>query len=168
MKMAPRASRLDHYKPLIDTMLRADLTAPGKQRHTVSEFSIDSSARVARRCPHGIVGRYVAERRPQIRVEAGRAPVEAFISPAAPAQCRGRGVLLALMLGTAWPRPLARSPLCTSRKLGEHRDVAAEAYDHAPLRAEGERRHRVREDELVTGRASTGEVPHPDGTVVTA
>ncbi|MFD8562790.1 tyrosine-type recombinase/integrase [Streptosporangium canum] len=33
-KMAPRASRLDEFKPLIDEMLRADLDAPRKQRHT--------------------------------------------------------------------------------------------------------------------------------------
>jgi hypothetical protein len=37
-KMAPRKTRLDHYKPLIDQMLRADLDAPRKQRHTVKRI----------------------------------------------------------------------------------------------------------------------------------
>ncbi|WP_433475889.1 hypothetical protein ACQPZP_01935 [Spirillospora sp. CA-142024] len=31
----PRWSRLDPFKPVIDRMLRADLDAPRKQRHTV-------------------------------------------------------------------------------------------------------------------------------------
>jgi hypothetical protein len=32
---AARASKLDDFKPAIDSMLRADLDAPRKQRHTV-------------------------------------------------------------------------------------------------------------------------------------
>ncbi|MCX5357683.1 hypothetical protein OG864_02875 [Streptomyces sp. NBC_00124] len=32
---APRRSKLDPFKPVIDQMLRADLDAPRKQRHTV-------------------------------------------------------------------------------------------------------------------------------------
>ncbi|WP_331751578.1 hypothetical protein OG713_44360 (plasmid) [Streptomyces sp. NBC_00723] len=31
-KMRPRATRLDPYKPVIDAILKADLTAPRKQR----------------------------------------------------------------------------------------------------------------------------------------
>ncbi|AJE38716.1 hypothetical protein [Streptomyces nodosus] len=34
--MRPRTTRLDPYKPVIDAILKADLTAPRKQRHTVS------------------------------------------------------------------------------------------------------------------------------------
>ncbi|MFD6115276.1 hypothetical protein ACWGQT_12790 [Streptomyces yangpuensis] len=37
-KLPPRATRLDPYKPLIDEMLRADLDAPRKQRHTVKRI----------------------------------------------------------------------------------------------------------------------------------
>ncbi|MGW5609452.1 hypothetical protein ACWEWI_25775 [Streptomyces sp. NPDC003753] len=37
-KMRPRATRLDPYKPVIDTILKADLTAPRKQRHTVKRI----------------------------------------------------------------------------------------------------------------------------------
>jgi hypothetical protein len=32
-KMRPRVTRLDPYKPVIDAILKADLTAPRKQRH---------------------------------------------------------------------------------------------------------------------------------------
>jgi hypothetical protein len=37
-KPRPRGTRLDAYKPLIDQMLRADLDAPRKQRHTVKRI----------------------------------------------------------------------------------------------------------------------------------
>ncbi|WP_405829129.1 MULTISPECIES: hypothetical protein [unclassified Streptomyces] len=37
-KMEPRETRLDSYKPLIDGILTADLTAPRKQRHTVKRI----------------------------------------------------------------------------------------------------------------------------------
>jgi transposase len=33
-KLPPRATRLDPFKSLVDEMLRADLDAPRKQRHT--------------------------------------------------------------------------------------------------------------------------------------
>ena len=42
-KMAPRASLLDPYKPVIDTMLRADLDAPRKPRHTAKRIFDRSS-----------------------------------------------------------------------------------------------------------------------------
>src|ERR1700730_3624226 len=35
--MVPRGSRLDPFKPVIDEILRADLDAPRKQRHTSLE-----------------------------------------------------------------------------------------------------------------------------------
>jgi transposase len=77
---APRGSRLDRFKPVIDEMLKADLDAPRKQRHTVT--------RIWRRLAdeHGmddvsypVVRRYVAGRRPEIRAEAGRGPAEVFL-----------------------------------------------------------------------------------------
>jgi transposase len=79
-KLAPRATRLDSYKPVIDAMLRADLDAPRKQRHTAKRIFDRLVDEHDAPVSYGIVRRYVAERRPQIRVEAGRAPVEAFIS----------------------------------------------------------------------------------------
>lgn len=36
--MEPRETRLDPYKPVIDGILTADLTAPRKQRHTVKRI----------------------------------------------------------------------------------------------------------------------------------
>jgi transposase len=37
-KLPPRKSRLDPFKPAIDAMLRADLDAPRKQRHTAKRI----------------------------------------------------------------------------------------------------------------------------------
>lgn len=37
-KPAPRATRLDAYKPLVDQMLRVDLDAPRKQQHTAERI----------------------------------------------------------------------------------------------------------------------------------
>jgi hypothetical protein len=98
----PRRWRLDPFKPLIDQMLREDLDAPRKQRHTAT--------RVYDRLvvEHGMQGvsysrvrAYVAERYPEIRVEAGRGPPQVFIPPTPPARPGGRGRLLpaAVVLG---------------------------------------------------------------------
>ena len=73
------APRLDPYKPAIDEMLRYDLTAPRKQRHTATRI-------LARLCDeHGAtdlsystVRDYVRVRRAQIDLEAGRR-VEAMV-----------------------------------------------------------------------------------------
>jgi hypothetical protein len=37
-QLPPRKTRLDAFKPVIDQMLRADLDAPRKQRHTVKRI----------------------------------------------------------------------------------------------------------------------------------
>ncbi|MFD3684150.1 hypothetical protein ACFWTE_04920 [Nocardiopsis sp. NPDC058631] len=80
-KLPPRPTRLDTYKPLIDAMLRADLDAHRKQHHTCQRiFDRLLDEHEATDLSYGIVRRYVAERRPQIRIEAGRGPVEAFIT----------------------------------------------------------------------------------------
>ena len=79
-KLPPRQTRLDPFKPVIDEILRADLDAPRKQRHTVKrifdrlvdEFSADEIS-------YPMVRAYVAIRREEVRVEAGRGPVNAFI-----------------------------------------------------------------------------------------
>ena len=79
-QLPPRASKLDPFKPVIDEILKADLDAPRKQRHTIT--------RIWRRLmdEHGmadvsypVVRAYVAERKPQVRVEAGRGPAEVFV-----------------------------------------------------------------------------------------
>jgi transposase len=79
-KLPPRKSRLDPFKPAIDAMLRADLDAPRKQRHTVKRIYDRLVAE------HGLedlsydtVWEYVQWRRPQIWAEAGRGPQQVFI-----------------------------------------------------------------------------------------
>jgi transposase len=85
------APRLDPAKALIDDMLREDLDAPRKQRHTarrvharlVDEHRLTSVT-------YSTVRDYVRVRRPEIWSEAGRSPDEVFIAqfhePAAQAE----------------------------------------------------------------------------------
>jgi transposase len=73
------APRLDPARPLIDAMLRKDLDAPRKQRHTarrvlarlVDEHQLEVS--------YSSVRDYVARRRPEILAEAGRAAERGFV-----------------------------------------------------------------------------------------
>jgi len=72
-KAPPRETRLDGYKSLIDAMLRVDLDAPRKQRHTVKRiFDRLLDEHDAAGISYGMVRAYVAVRRPQIWLEAGR------------------------------------------------------------------------------------------------
>jgi hypothetical protein len=72
----PRASKLDDFKPIIDAILRADLDAPRKQRHTVTRIYDRLIAEHGMQgVSYSVVRRYVADRKPKIRVEAGRGPV---------------------------------------------------------------------------------------------
>ena len=79
-KPPPRPSKLDPFKPMIDEILRADLDAPRKQRHTVKRIFarlIDEHAMID--VSYQVVRAYVAVRRPEIRTEAGRGPAEVFV-----------------------------------------------------------------------------------------
>jgi len=79
-KLPPRPTRLDPYKPLVDQMLRADLDAPRKQRHTAKRvFDRLLEEHQAHGISYGMVRDYVAVRRGEIRAMAGRGPVEAFV-----------------------------------------------------------------------------------------
>lgn len=79
-KLPPRKTKLDSYKPLIDQMLRADLDAPRKQRHTVKRiFDRLVDEHDAGAVSYQMVRAYVAQRRPEIRIEAGRGPSNAFV-----------------------------------------------------------------------------------------
>lgn len=77
---ARAAPRLDPVKGLIDGMLREDLDAPKKQRHTarrvlarlVDEHQVEGIT-------YSTVRDYVHVRRPQIWAEAGRSVEEAFV-----------------------------------------------------------------------------------------
>jgi len=74
------APKLDPAKPLIDAMLREDLTAHRKQQHTarrvlarlIDEHQMDEVS-------YASVRDYVARRRPQIQAEAGRLTEQAFV-----------------------------------------------------------------------------------------
>ncbi len=80
-----QAPKLDPVRSVIDEILRVDLNAPRKQRHT--------ARRIHERLPaeHGVVGLsysavrdYVRRRRPEIAAAAGRARPAAFILQGAP------------------------------------------------------------------------------------
>ncbi|MGW7027158.1 IS21 family transposase [Streptomyces xanthophaeus] len=79
-RMPPRGSRLDPYKLAIDGMLRADLDAPRKQRHTLTRIFhrlLDEYG--AEEVSYAMVRDYVFDRRREIRVEEGRGPPASFI-----------------------------------------------------------------------------------------
>jgi transposase len=85
------APKLDPVKPAIDIMLREDLTAPRKQRHTARRILarlVDEHGRTELKYP--TVRDYVARRRAEIALEADRLP-EAFVpqthEPGAEAEC---------------------------------------------------------------------------------
>ena len=95
------APKLDLVAPLVDAMLREDLSAPRKQQHT--------ARRVLARLvdEHGItdvsywtVRDYVARRRPQIAAEAGRVLEQVFV-PQSHARAR-RVRLILLTCGLIW------------------------------------------------------------------
>jgi transposase len=76
-----RPSKLDEFKPFIDEVLRADLDAPRKQRHTITRlFNRLLSEQSMSNVSYPTVREYVAERRPQIRAEAGRGEPDVFIA----------------------------------------------------------------------------------------
>lgn len=74
------APKLDRVAPLVDAMLRGDLTAPRKQQHTarrvlarlVDEHDVTDVS-------YWTVRDYVARRRPQIQAEAGRVLEQVFV-----------------------------------------------------------------------------------------
>ena len=74
------APKLDRVAPLVDAMLREDLSAPRKQRHTarrvlarlVDEHDVGDVS-------YWTVRDYVARRRPEINAEAGRMLEQAFV-----------------------------------------------------------------------------------------
>ncbi|WP_232234415.1 hypothetical protein [Actinoplanes sp. N902-109] len=77
--MPSRGSKLNPFKPAIDEILRADLDAPRKQRHTVRRIYhrlLDEHDMAD--IFYQVVRTYVADRKPTIRSEAGRGPVKVF------------------------------------------------------------------------------------------
>ncbi len=76
-----RGSRLDRYKGIIDGWLRDDLDAPRKQRHTAKRIfdRLLDEHHASETVSYGMVRDYVATRRREIRIEAGREPADAFV-----------------------------------------------------------------------------------------
>jgi transposase len=77
VRMAPK---LEPAKPLIDDMLRTDLDAPTKQRHTARRVLarlVDEHAMTG--LTYSCVRDYVAKRRPEVVAEAGRAVETGFV-----------------------------------------------------------------------------------------
>ncbi|MGP3935518.1 hypothetical protein [Nonomuraea sp. KM88] len=76
-----RGSRLDAYRDVIDGWLRDDLDAPRKQRHTAKRIfdRLLEEHDAARIVSYGLVRDYVATRRREIRIKAGREPANTFI-----------------------------------------------------------------------------------------
>ena len=72
--------RLEAFKPVIDAMLRADLDAPRKQRHTARRVLarlVDEQQAVD--VSYSTVRDYIARRRPEIAIEAGRQLADGFV-----------------------------------------------------------------------------------------
>lgn len=75
-----RGSRIDPHRGVIDSWLRDDLDAPRKQRHTAKRiFDRLLDEHDAHEVSYGMVRDYVATRRREIRIEAGREPAATFI-----------------------------------------------------------------------------------------
>ena len=74
------APKLEPIKPLIDDMLRADLDAPRKQRHTARRvYARLLDEHNVGEVSYWTVRDYVAHRRPEIAAEAGRQLEQAFV-----------------------------------------------------------------------------------------
>jgi hypothetical protein len=72
--------RLRSHEFVVDQVLRADLDAPRKQRHTVTRILHRLvGENEAEGISYQMVRRYVAERRSEILAASGKAPVEAFL-----------------------------------------------------------------------------------------
>lgn len=73
------APKLDPFKPAIDEMLRVDLDAPRKQRHTATRIQYRLLDEHHADVSYGSVRDYVRARRVQIEIEAGRRTAQAFV-----------------------------------------------------------------------------------------
>jgi transposase len=73
------APKLDPFKLAIDDMLRVDLDAPRKQRHTATRIHHRLLDEHHADVSYGSVRDYVRARRVQIEIEAGRRTVQAFV-----------------------------------------------------------------------------------------
>jgi transposase len=73
------APRMDAVKALIDEMLREDLQAPRKQRHTAKRVLYRLIEEHGAQVGYSTVAKYVAQARVRLAAEAGRAVEDAFV-----------------------------------------------------------------------------------------
>lgn len=107
-RLPPRKSRLDPFKDAIDRMLVGDLDAPRKQRHTVKRiFDRLVAEHEMEGVSYGTVADYVRWRRPQVRVEAGRGPLEVFVP-----QTHRAGAEAEVDFGDVWINLAGESTKC--------------------------------------------------------
>ena len=93
------APKMEEAGPLIDAMLRQDLDAPRKQRHTarrvltrlIDEHDITDVS-------YSTVRDYVARRRPEINIEAGRVMESVFVPQSHAPGAEGGGRLRRLVV----------------------------------------------------------------------
>lgn len=74
-----RGSKIDEYRETVDGWLRADLSAPRKQRHTAKRIFDRLREEHQADVSYARVRAYVSVRRGEILAESGRAPVEVFV-----------------------------------------------------------------------------------------
>lgn len=73
------APQLGQFKSIIDGMLREDLSAPRKQRHTAQRIHDRVVDEYGGKMSYSTVRQYVKKRRPEIDAEAGTASADVFI-----------------------------------------------------------------------------------------
>ncbi|MHA7248901.1 IS21 family transposase [Arthrobacter tecti] len=78
-KPVRNAPRLDRFRSVIDGMLRADLSAPRKQRHTAQRIFDRLVDEHAAELSYSTVRLYVKRRRPELERELGTPPPDVFI-----------------------------------------------------------------------------------------
>ena len=131
-ELPPRPSKLDLFKPVIDEILKADLDAPRKQRHTVTRIwqRLMDEHQIAD-VSYPVVRAYVAERKPQIRVEAGRGPAEVFVPqshrPGDEAEVDFGEVVIRLELSRSRARSARQCKVGFRQRQGPHGAVKADA-----------------------------------------
>ncbi|MFF5667901.1 hypothetical protein ACFY7F_34505 [Streptomyces griseofuscus] len=82
--LPPRPTALDPYKPLVDEMLRTDLDAPRRQRHTITRIFHHPVEEHAADLSYQMVRRYVSDRKPQILIESGHQSRHSCRRPTSP------------------------------------------------------------------------------------
>ena len=123
---------MDPFKPVIDEILKADLDAPRKQRHTVTRIwqRLMDEHQIAD-VSYPVVRAYVAERKPQIRVEAGRGPAEVFVPqshrPGDEAEVDFGEVVIRLELSRSRVRSARQCKVGFRRRQGPHGAVKVDA-----------------------------------------